>query len=280
MREIEYDKIVETVKNLAIESNSVLSEEMYRALEDALEREKSPVGREVLKQILENDKIARNELIPMCQDTGVAVMFVEVGEDVRIKGGHLKDALIEGVRKGYVEGYLRKSVVKDPLRRVNTGDNTPPVIHFDIVPGDKLKIMFAPKGGGGENMSRAVIFPPSAGIEGVKKFIIDTVTDAGGNPCPPIIVGVGIGGDFEMSAILAKKSLFRKVGQRHPDPFYAQLELELLEEINKIGIGPMGLGGMTTALDVHIEYYPCHIASIPVAVNIQCHANRHRTAIL
>ena len=280
MREIEYDKIVETVKNLAIESNSVLSEEMYRALEDALEREKSPVGREVLKQILENDKIARNELIPMCQDTGVAVIFVEVGEDVRIKGGHLKDALIEGVRKGYVEGYLRKSVVKDPLRRVNTGDNTPPVIHFDIVPGDKLKIMFAPKGGGGENMSRAVIFPPSAGIEGVKKFIIDTVTDAGGNPCPPIIVGVGIGGDFEMSAILAKKSLFRKVGQRHPDPFYAQLELELLEEINKIGIGPMGLGGMTTALDVHIEYYPCHIASIPVAVNIQCHANRHRTAIL
>ena len=280
MREIEYDKIVETVKNLAIESNSVLSEEMYRALEDALEREKSPVGREVLKQILENDKIARNELIPMCQDTGVAVMFVEVGEEVRIKGGHLKDALIEGVRKGYVEGYLRKSVVKDPFRRVNTGDNTPPVIHFDIVPGDKLKIMFAPKGGGGENMSRAVIFPPSAGIEGVKKFIIDTVTDAGGNPCPPIIVGVGIGGDFEMSAILAKKSLFRKVGQRHPDPFYAQLELELLEEINKIGIGPMGLGGMTTALDVHIEYYPCHIASIPVAVNIQCHANRHRTAIL
>ena len=280
MREIEYDKIVETVKNLAIESNSVLSEEMYRALEDALEREKSPVGREVLKQILENDKIARNELIPMCQDTGVAVMFVEVGEEVRIKGGHLKDALIEGVRKGYVEGYLRKSVVKDPLRRVNTGDNTPPVIHFDIVPGDKLKIMFAPKGGGGENMSRAVIFPPSAGIEGVKKFIIETVTDAGGNPCPPIIVGVGIGGDFEMSAILAKKSLFRKVGQRHPDPFYAQLELELLEEINKIGIGPMGLGGMTTALDVHIEYYPCHIASIPVAVNIQCHANRHRTAIL
>ena len=280
MREIEYDKIVETVKNLAIESNSVLSEEMYRALEDALEREKSPVGREVLKQILENDKIARNELIPMCQDTGVAVMFVEVGEEVRIKGGHLKDALIEGVRKGYVEGYLRKSVVKDPFRRVNTGDNTPPVIHFDIVPGDKLKIMFAPKGGGGENMSRAVIFPPSVGIEGVKKFIIDTVTDAGGNPCPPIIVGVGIGGDFEMSAILAKKSLFRKVGQRHPDPFYAQLELELLEEINKIGIGPMGLGGVTTALDVHIEYYPCHIASIPVAVNIQCHANRHRTAIL
>ncbi len=280
MREIEYDKMVETVKNLAIESNSYLSEEMYRALEEALEREKSPVGREVLKQILENDKIARNELIPMCQDTGVAVMFVEVGEDVRIKGGHLKDALIEGVRKGYVEGYLRKSVVKDPLRRVNTGDNTPPVIHFDIVPGDKLKIMFEPKGGGSENMSKAVVLPPSAGIEGVKKFIIDTVTDAGGNPCPPIIVGVGIGGDFEMSAILAKKSLFRKVGERHPDPFYAQLELELLEEINKIGIGPMGLGGMTTALDVHIEYYPCHIASIPVAVNIQCHANRHRTAIL
>ena len=280
MREIAYDTIVETVKNLAIESNSYLSEEMYRALEEALEKEKSPVGKEVLRQILENDKIAKNELVPMCQDTGVAVMFVEVGEDVRIKDGHLKDALFEGVRRGYVEGYLRKSMVKDPLRRVNTGDNTPPVIHFDIVPGDKLKIMFAPKGGGSENMSRAMILPPSAGIEGVKKFVIDVVTDAGGNPCPPIIVGVGIGGDFEMSAILAKKSLFRKVGERHPDPFYAQLEVELLDEINRIGIGPMGLGGMTTALDVHIEYYPCHIASIPVAVNIQCHANRHRVAIL
>ena len=280
MKEIDYNQIVETVRNMVIESNSVLSDEMYRALELAYEKEKSPVGKEVLRQIIENDKIARNEGIPLCQDTGIAVLFVEVGEDVRIKGGHLKDALIEGVRRGYIEGYLRKSVVKDPLRRVNTGDNTPPVIHFDIVPGDKLKIMFAPKGGGSENMSMAKILTPAEGVEGVKKFVLDVVNQAGGNPCPPIIVGVGIGGDFEMSAILAKKSLFRKVGERHPDPFYAKLEEELLDEINKLGVGPMGLGGMTTALDVHIEYYPCHIASIPVAVNIQCHANRHKVAVL
>ncbi len=280
MREIDYNLIVETVKNLAIESNSVLDEDMYKVLEEAYEKEESPTGKEVLKQILENDKIAKTEMIPICQDTGTAVMFVEVGEEVVVKGGHLKDALYEGVRRGYIDGYLRKSMVKDPLRRVNTGDNTPPIIHFDIVPGDKLKIMFAPKGGGSENMSVAKLFAPAAGREGIKKFVVDVVDNAGGNPCPPIIVGVGIGGNFEMSAILAKKSLFRKVGERHPDPFYAELELEILEEVNKLGIGPMGLGGTVTALDVHIEYYPCHIASLPVAVNIQCHANRHKVAIL
>ncbi len=280
MREIDYNLIVETVRNLAIESNSVLDEDVYNALREAYEKEESPTGKEVLKQILDNDEIARIEMVPICQDTGTVVMFVEVGEEVFIKGGHLKDALIEGVRKGYIDGYLRKSMVRDPLRRGNTGDNTPPIIHFDIVPGDRIKILFAPKGGGGENMSIAKLFAPAAGKEGIKKFVVDVVDKAGGNPCPPIVVGVGIGGNFEMSAILAKKSLFRKIGERNPDPFYAELELELLEEINKLGIGPMGLGGAVTALDVHIEYFPSHIASIPVAVNIQCHANRHKVAIL
>ena len=275
MREIPFEDIVEAVKEMAIVSNSILPPEMYDALKKAYEEEKSPVGKEVLSQILRNDEIAKEEMMPICQDTGIAVLFVEVGEEVRVKGGSLKEALTEGVRRGYIEGYLRKSVVKDPLRRVNTGDNTPAIIHFDIVPGDRLKIRFAPKGGGSENMSVARLFAPAVGREGIIDFVVDTVDKAGGNPCPPIVIGVGIGGNFEMSAIIAKKALLRKIGERHRDPYYAEMEEEILRRVNELGIGPMGLGGKTTALDVHIETYPCHIASLPVAVNIQCHANRH-----
>lgn len=275
MREIPYEKIVEEVKEMCILSNSILGEDMYRALDEAFKREESPVAKEILRQIIENDEIAKKEMLPICQDTGTAVIFVELGEDVRVVGGTLMDALYEGVRRGYSEGYLRKSIVEDPLRRKNTGDNTPPVVHIELVKGEKLKITVAPKGGGSENMSVAKILPPAAGREGIKKFVIETVERAGGNPCPPIIVGVGIGGNFEYSAYIAKKALLRPVGSRHPDPFYAEMELELLEEINKLGIGAMGVGGRVTALDVHIETYPCHIASLPVAVNIQCHAARH-----
>lgn len=275
MREIPFDEVVEAVKSLSIKANYELGEDTINALIDAQKREESPQGKEVIAQILENAKIAKDEQVPICQDTGVAVFFVEVGEDVKVSGKGLKEAIFEGVRRGYREGYLRKSMVRDPLRRVNTGDNTPPIIHFDMVPGDKLKIVFAAKGGGSENMSVARLFAPAAGKEGIKKFVLETVKNAGGNPCPPIVVGVGIGGNFEMSAILAKKALLRPIGKRHPDPFYGKMEEELLEEINKLGIGPMGMGGRITALDVHIEYMPCHIASLPVAVNIQCHANRH-----
>ncbi len=275
MREIPYETVVETVKQMCMEANYEMGPDMYAALRTALEREESPQGKAVLEQIIENAEIAKTERVPICQDTGVAVFFVEVGEDVKIVGGSLKDAIYEGVRKGYQEGYLRKSMVQDPLRRVNTGDNTPPIIHFDLVPGDKLRLLFAAKGGGSENMSMARLFAPAAGKEGIKKFVLEVVEKAGGNPCPPIVIGVGIGGNFEMSAILAKKALFRPIGSRHPDPFYAQMEEEILEEVNKLGIGPMGMGGRVTAFDVHIEVMPCHIASLPVAVNIQCHANRH-----
>ena len=275
MREIPYETVVETVKQMCMEANYEMGPDMYAALRTALEREESPQGKAVLEQIIENAEIAKTERVPICQDTGVAVFFVEVGEDVKIVGGSLKDAIYEGVRKGYQEGYLRKSMVQDPLRRVNTGDNTPPIIHFDLVPGDKLRLLFAAKGGGSENMSMARLFAPAAGKEGIKRFVLEVVEKAGGNPCPPIVIGIGIGGNFEMSAILAKKALFRPIGSRHPDPFYAQMEEEILEEVNKLGIGPMGMGGRVTAFDVHIEVMPCHIASLPVAVNIQCHANRH-----
>jgi len=275
MREISYEKIVKAIEEMCILSNSVLGEDMYKALEDALKKEESSVGKEVLKQIIENDRIAREEMLPLCQDTGTAVVFVELGEEVKIKGGYLKDAIYEGVRRGYEKGYLRKSMVIDPLNRKNTGDNTPPIIHIELFPDDRLKITVAPKGGGSENMSVVRIFPPAIGKEGIKKFVIETVENAGGNPCPPTIVGVGIGGNFEYSAYLAKKALLRPVGSRNPDPFYSKMEEEILEEINKLGIGPMGVGGSVTAFDVHIEVYPCHIASLPVAVNIQCHAARH-----
>ncbi|MEN3043640.1 MAG: fumarate hydratase [Candidatus Hydrothermales bacterium] len=280
MKIIKYEKIVEEVKNMCMKATHELKPDVVEALKRAYENEESDFGKAILSQILENIEIAKRDSIPLCQDTGFAVLFVEIGEDVKIEGGSLKDALIEGIRRGYTEGYLRKSIVADPIRRKNTGNNTPPVIHFDMVKGDKLRIILEPKGGGSENMSAFKMLLPGEGKEGIKKFVIETVKNAGANPCPPIIVGVGIGGTFEYSAFLAKKATVRPLGQRHPDPFYAEFEEELLEEINKLGIGPMGLGGRITALDVHIEVYPCHITSLPVSVNIQCHSDRREEVVL
>ncbi len=260
-------------------SNFNIGEDVLGALKRAVQTEESPTGREILEQIIENDRIARSEQVPMCQDTGFAVILLEVGQDVHIQGD-LREAVNEGVRQGYKEGYLRKSILGDPIKRVNTKDNTPAVIHAELVPGDKVIVRFAAKGGGSENMSRIKMMPPSAGVEGVKKFVVETVAEAGSNPCPPILVGVGIGGTFEQCALLAKKALFRKVGERNPDPYYADLERELLTLVNKTGVGPQGLGGTTTALDVFVLAYPCHIASFPSAVNIQCHAARHEERVL
>jgi len=280
MREIHVDKIVATVKKLCMEANYYLGDDVVQALQQALKTEESPLGRSILAQLIENQQIARSEQIPICQDTGFAVLFVNLGQEVRITGGNLIDAINEGVRQGYIEGYLRKSIVRDPLNRVNTGDNTPAVVHLEMSPGDRLSITIAPKGGGSENMSEVRVLKPADGVEGVKQFVIDLVRRSGGNPCPPIIVGVGIGGTFEKCAELAKRALLRELGSQHSDPFYANLEKELLSEINKLGIGPQGLGGSTTALAVFIEPYPCHIASLPVAVNIQCHAARHKSAVI
>ncbi len=280
MREVAYEEIVETVARLCIEANRELPWEMRLALKEALEKEESPLGKEVLSQILENADVALQEGLPLCQDTGVATVFVEMGQEVRITGGYIIDAINEGVRKGYVEGYLRKSVVDHPFRRKNTGDNTPAVVHIEIVKGDRLRIMVAPKGAGSENMGRAAVLAPAAGKEGVKKFVLETVEQAGPNPCPPIIVGVGIGGTLEKATYLAKKAIFRPHGQPNPDPEIAEFERELLEEINALGIGPAGYGGRVTALAVKVETYPCHIASLPVAVAIQCHAHRFREAVL
>jgi fumarate hydratase subunit alpha len=249
------------------------------SLEAAYKKEESSVGKEIISQILENDKIAAEGIFPMCQDTGFAVVFVEMGANVCIQG-NLAEAIHEGVRQGYKDGYLRKSILGDPIERKNTGDNTPAVIHLDIVPGDKLKITVAPKGGGSENMSFVKMMKPADGVEGVKSFVIDSVRQAGSNPCPPIVVGVGIGGTFEKCAQMAKKALLRPIGSKHPNPFYANLEAELTEKINMLGIGPQGLGGTVTALAVHIETHPCHIASFPAAVNINCHAARHKEAII
>lgn len=280
MRQISTEKIVEAVRQISMSAAYDLGKDVVQAIERAKSVEESPVARGILDQVLENSKIARNESVPMCQDTGFAVLFVELGQDLQIVGGDLNAALNEGVRQGYKDGYLRKSIVGDPLERKNTGDNTPAVVHINIVPGDKMKIIIAPKGGGSENMSEVKMMKPSDGIQGVKDFVIDRVRRSGGNPCPPIIVGVGIGGTFEKCALLAKTALLREVGSRNPNKFYADLELELLEKINKLGIGPQGLGGTTTALDVHIETFPCHIASLPVAVNTQCHAARHKEIVL
>lgn len=276
MREIEASRITEEVARLCMEANFELEDDVQQALEKAHEAEESPAGKEVLRQIIENSGIARSEQIPMCQDTGLAVIFAEVGQDVHISGGGFEDAINEGVRKGYTEGYLRKSVLADPVRGGNTGDNTPAVIHTTIVPGEKLKLWVVPKGGGSENMSRIAMMKPADGIEGIKKFVVENVKAASGNPCPPIIVGVGIGGTFERCAQLAKKALLREIGSTHPDEFYAGLEKELLTMVNDLGVGPMGLGGRTTALAVHIEAAPRHIASFPVSMNLNCHAARHK----
>jgi fumarate hydratase subunit alpha len=279
MRSIEAKKITETVRQLCIDANYDLGKDVLNALEAAYKKEESLVGKEIISQILENDKIAAEGIFPMCQDTGFAVVFVEMGADVCIQG-NLAEAIHEGVRQGYKDGYLRKSILGDPIERKNTGDNTPAVIHLDVVPGDKLKITIAPKGGGSENMSFVKMMRPADGVEGVKSFVIDSVRQAGSNPCPPIVVGVGIGGTFEKCAQIAKKALLRPLGSKHPNPFYAKLEEELLEKINLLGIGPQGLGGTVTALAVHIETHPCHIASFPAAVNINCHAARHKEAII
>lgn len=280
MRKINTQQITETVKRLCIEANYYLGDDVIAALKKAQKAEESPTGKEIIRQIIENSSIAREEKMPLCQDTGFVVVFLELGQKLNIDGADLYQAVNEGVRQGYKEGYLRPSIVKDPLRRSNTGDNTPAVIHTEIVPGDKLRITVAPKGCGSENMSEIKMLTPGEGVKAVEDFVIDRVSRSGGNPCPPIIVGVGIGGTFEKCAQLAKKALLRTIGLRNPDSFYADLEKKLLEKLNNLGIGPMGLGGRITALDVFVETYPCHIAGFPVAVNIQCHAARHKEAVI
>jgi len=280
MRNIDAGEIARAVKDLSMNANYHLGEDVVAALKKSAENEESPLGKEILIQILENAKIADSQNMPLCQDTGLAAIFVELGQDVHVQGGGLEEAVQEGIRQGYAEGYLRKSMVEDPLRRKNTGDNTPGVISVRVVPGDKLKITLLPKGGGSENMSAIRMLKPSDGEKGVKDFILETVRNAGGNPCPPIIVGVGIGGSFDKCAFLAKKALLRRVGSAHSDSYYAEMERELLKRVNDTGIGPQGLGGRTTALAVHIETHPCHIASLPVAVNTQCHSARHKEIVL
>ena len=275
IRNIHTDTIIQTVKEMCIEANHFLSDDMKESLEKAIKDEKSELGKKILNQLDENLKIASKEMIPICQDTGMAVFFIEIGQDVHFEGINLEDAINEGVRQGYEEGYLRKSVVSDPFLRENTKDNTPAVIHYSIVPGDKVKITFAPKGFGSENMSRIFMLKPADGIEGVKEAIFTAVKEAGPNACPPMVIGVGMGGTFEKCAILAKKALTRPVNENSNIPYVAEMERELLEKINKIGIGPGGLGGTTTALAVNINTYPTHIAGLPVAVNICCHVNRH-----
>lgn len=280
MRTIQVSEITENIKEMCIEANHFLTRDMDEALKQAAEEEKSPLGRQILDQLQENLKIAGEDMIPICQDTGMAVIFLEIGQDVHFEGGLLEEAVNEGVRQGYVEGYLRKSVVKDPLIRENTKDNTPAVIHYEIKEGDRVKITVAPKGFGSENMSRVFMLKPADGIEGVKNAVLTAVRDAGPNACPPMVVGVGIGGTFEKCALLAKKALTRSVAERSEIPYVREMEEELLQTINKSGIGPGGLGGSTTALAVNINTYPTHIAGLPVAVNICCHVNRHAVRVL
>ena len=280
MRTIQAKKITQTVRKLFIEANTALNPDVISALRRALKKEESPIGRQVLEKILENAWIARQAVMPICQDTGLAVLFVEIGQDVHVTGGDLREAVREGVRQAYADGYLRKSLC-GPLTRANTGDNTPAVIHVDMVPGERLKITAMPKRGGSENMSAARMLTPAAGIEGIKKFVLETVEAAGANPCPPIIVGVGIGGSLEQACILAKKALLRPLdGEHNKDERLARMEDELLKRINALGIGPGGLGGRVTALAVSAEMMPCHIASLPVAVNLQCHVARHKEVII
>ena len=279
MREIQASRIAETVSRLCIEANTHLPGDMKRRIQDCRECEAWPVAREILDQIVENYEIADAQNVPICQDTGMACVFLEIGQEVYVNGS-IEEAVHEGVREGYKKGYLRKSVVRDPLDRVNTGDNTPAMIYYDMVPGDRIKITVAPKGFGSENMSQIKMLRPSDGVEGVKDFVLKVVSDAGPNPCPPIVVGVGVGGTFDKVALLAKKALMRSVDERNPDEFYASLEQELLEKINALGIGPQGFGGRTTALAVNIEKMPTHIAGLPVAVNINCHVTRHKMEVL
>ncbi|WP_206811038.1 fumarate hydratase [Paradesulfitobacterium ferrireducens] len=280
MKQIHVSEISDAVEKLCIEANYDLGADIMTGFKKALQTESSPLGREVLERLIENAAIAHEERVPMCQDTGMAVVFAEVGQDVHVVGGSLTEALNEGVRRGYEKGFLRKSVVNDPFERVNTGDNTPAIIHYDIVPGDKIHITVAPKGFGSENMGALKMCKPSEGLEGAMNFVVETVDKAGGNPCPPIVVGVGVGGTMEKATFLAKKALTRTLGQPNPEERLAKIEQELLERINKLGIGPQGFGGNTTALAVHLEVYPTHIAGMPVAVNINCHATRHQEVTL
>lgn len=280
MREINSQEITKNIKEMCIEANHFLSSDMKKVFDNAKLNEKSSLGCQILEQLDENLKIAGEDMIPICQDTGMAVVFIDIGQDVHIIGNNLEDAINEGVRQGYVEGYLRKSVVKDPLIRENTKDNTPAVIHYNIVPGENVKITVAPKGFGSENMSQLKMLKPSDGLDGIKKFIVDVVSEAGPNPCPPIVVGVGIGGTVDKCAQIAKKALTREIGEHNEDPFIADLEKEMLEAVNNLGIGPQGLGGRTTALAVNIETFPTHIAGLPVVVNINCHASRHKSVVL
>ena len=275
MRTLNVEEISKNIKEMCIEANHFLSKDMDIAMKNAVSTEKSPLGKKILSQLQDNLKIAGKDMIPICQDTGMAVVFLEIGQDVHFEGGNLEDAVNEGIRRGYVDGYLRKSVVKDPILRENTKDNTPGIIHYKIVPGDQVKIKVAPKGFGSENMSRVFMLKPADGIEGVKEAVLTAVKDAGPNACPPMVIGVGIGGTFEKCALMAKEALTREVGSHSDIPYVKELEEELLERINKIGIGPGGLGGSTTALAVNVNTYPTHIAGLPVAVIICCHVNRH-----
>ncbi|MDF1495779.1 fumarate hydratase [Caproiciproducens sp. CPB-2] len=276
MREIDVSQITEAIKKLFIDANRVLPEDLENCISAASEKETSPIGKAVLCDLCENMNAARELEIPICQDTGMAVVFVEIGQEVHLTGGSFEDAVNEGVRQGYLEGRLRCSVSADPIRRGNTGDNTPAVIHLRLVPGDKLAITAAPKGFGSENMSRIKMFTPSASTDDIVGFVAETVRIAGGNPCPPVVLGVGIGGDFEKCALLAKQALCRPVSQRNSDPFYAGLEQRMLERVNELNVGPQGFGGLTTALAVNIEQFPTHIAGLPVAVNVGCHVTRHK----
>lgn len=280
MREINTSEITKEVEKLCISANHYLTDDMQKALQRAAESEKSPLGRQILGQLEENLSIASSDTIPICQDTGMAVVFMEIGQDVHFTGEYIEDAVNEGVRRGYVNGYLRKSVVADPLERVNTKDNTPAVIHYFMVPGDRVKITLAPKGFGSENMSRVFMLKPADGMEGVKNAVLTAVKDAGPNACPPMVVGVGVGGTFEKCAQLSKMALLRPAGEHSGIPYVAEMEKELLEKINKTGIGPGGLGGSTTALAVNILTYPTHIAGLPVAINICCHVNRHAVSVI
>ncbi len=279
MRDVSVKEIIPVVRDLCMNANFDLGKDVLDAFDRGIKNDESPVAKEVLKELKENAEISKKERRPLCQDCGLAVLFVEIGQDVHITGGDLRQALNEGMKQGYADGYLRKSACH-PFSRKNTGDNTPAIVHFDIVPGEKIKIIMAPKGGGSENMSLVKMMTPSDGIEGIKKTVIARLEEASANPCPPTVVGIGIGGTFERSAFLAKKALLREIGKRNPDPELAKLELEILEGINKLGIGPMGYGGNTTCLDVFMELEPCHIASFPLAINVNCHSARHKEAVI
>ena len=280
MREVSVSEITKNIREMCIEANHFLSPDMKQVFDEAVSREESPLGKQILNQLEENLRIAGEDMIPICQDTGMAVVFLKAGQEVHFTGGSLTEAVNEGVRQGYTEGFLRKSVVQDPIERVNTSDNTPAILHYEIVEGDQVEITVAPKGFGSENMSRLAMLKPADGVEGVRRFVVDTVKQAGSNPCPPVVLGVGIGGSFDKVAAMAKHALLRPIDQPNPDPFYAALEAELLEEINGLGIGPQGFGGRTTCLGLAVETAPTHVAGLPVAVNVSCHVTRRASAEL